>query len=213
MHRSRFWLLICILLALVIGPFLIWGEWFENFFDLHGAKTWLEGLGSVVWLGGMLLLVADLVLPVPGTVVMSALGLVYGWFLGGLISACGSCLSGLIAYALCWRWGRGFARWLAGEEGLQKGEKLFQNEKAGWLVALSRWMPVLPEAISCLAGMSRMPLRRFFFALLAGTLPMAFAFAAIGDLGVGNPSLALGLSALLPLALYAMAVMWMKRRQ
>ena len=88
-HRSRLWLLVVAVLVFIILPFVFWGEVFERMFDLQGARQWLESLGPWAWLGGIALLVSDLVLPIPGTVVMSALGLRYGWFVGGLVSTAG----------------------------------------------------------------------------------------------------------------------------
>jgi uncharacterized membrane protein YdjX (TVP38/TMEM64 family) len=211
-HPSRLWLLVTVLLVLVIGPFAIWGEWFEKMFDLRGAKAWMESLGPWAWLGGIALLVSDLVLPIPGTVVMSALGLVHGWFWGGVASATGSVLGGLLAYVLCRKFGHKPALWLAGEDGLAKAETLFQSQRGGWLVALSRWMPVLPEAVACLAGLSAMPFRVFFIALLCGSVPLGFTFAAIGALGVDRPGLAIALSALVPVGLYAAATVMLRRR-
>lgn len=211
MTRSRWWILVIVLLGLILVPFGLWGAWFERFFDLAGAKAWMEGLGMWAWLGGMLLLVMDLFLPVPGTVVMSAMGLVYGWFWGGVLSGLGSVLSGVLAYGLCRTWGHGPARWLAGEEGLRRGELFFKKEAAGWLVALSRWMPVLPEAVACLAGLAKMPWWRFCLALVTGSLPLGFAFAGIGALGVSDPKLALALSAGVPVLLYGVAF-WVTRR-
>ncbi|MEY4483146.1 MAG: hypothetical protein RL693_598 [Verrucomicrobiota bacterium] len=205
-------MLLVVLLACIITPFLIWGDWFERLFDLRGTKQWMEGFGPFAWLGGVALLVSDLVLPIPGTVVMSALGLVYGWFWGGLASVFGSVLSGVVAYGLCRKFGHRAAVWLAGEEGLAKGEALFQSERGGWLVALSRWMPVLPEAVACLAGLTRMPWRTFITALIAGSIPLGFVFAAIGDLGLERPGIALSLSALIPVVLYALAA-WMLRKK
>jgi uncharacterized membrane protein YdjX (TVP38/TMEM64 family) len=210
--RSRLWLLVVILLVLIIAPFCIWGGWFEKMLDLQGAKTWMESFGPWAWLGGIALLIGDLVLPIPGTVVMSALGLVYGWFWGGLASVCGSVLAGLVAYGLCRKFGRGPAVWLAGEVGLAKGEALFQSQRGGWLVALSRWMPVLPEAMACLAGLTRMPFRVFFIALVSGCLPLGFTFAAIGALGLERPGLAIALSALVPVVLYAVAAALLPKR-
>lgn len=200
------------LLVLIIAPFSIWGGWFERMLDLQGAKGWMESLGPWAWLGGVVLLVSDLVLPIPGTVVMSALGLVYGWFWGGVASVAGSALGGLVAYALCRKFGHKPAVWLAGEEGLAKGETLFRSQRGGWLVALSRWMPVLPEAVACLAGLTQMPFRAFLIALLCGTVPLGFTFAAIGALGVERPGLAIALSALVPVALYGIATLLLRRR-
>jgi uncharacterized membrane protein YdjX (TVP38/TMEM64 family) len=212
-HRSRFWLLITVLLVLIIAPFCIWGGWFEKMLDLQGAKAWMESLGAWAWLGGVALLISDLILPVPSTVVMSALGLVYGWFWGGIASAAGALLAGLAAYALCRKFGHRPALWLAGEAGLAKGEALFRSQRGGWLVALSRWMPVLPEAVACLAGLAKMPFRVFFAALLSGCVPLGFTFAAIGALGVERPGLAIALSALAPVALYGVAAMLLRNRE
>lgn len=212
-HRSRLWLLITALLVLIIAPFCVWGGWFEKMLDLQGAKVWMESLGPWAWPGGIVLLVSDLVLPVPGTVVMSALGLVYGAFWGGVASVAGSMLSGLVAYSLCRRFGHKPAIWLAGEDGLAKGEALFRSQRGGWLVALSRWMPVLPEAVACLAGLTGMPFRVFFTAMLCGSVPLGFTFAAIGALGVGEPGLAIALSALVPVVLYGAAVALLRKKE
>jgi uncharacterized membrane protein YdjX (TVP38/TMEM64 family) len=148
--------------------------------------------------------VLDLFLPVLATAVMSALGYVYGWLLGGMLSSLGSIGAGLLAYGLCCRMGRRAALRLAGEKGLAEGERLFQGEPGGWIVAISRWMPVLPEVVACLAGLSRMPLRRFVPALCAGSVPMGFVYAWIGARGVEHPGLALAVSALLPPVIWLM---------
>ena len=196
---SKRFLLLCLLLAAgIVLPFLIWGESFEKHFSLEGSREWMEGFGRHAWLAGILLLVGDIVLPIPGTIVMSALGWKYGWLLGGLISSAGAFCAGSVAYLACRHLGRPAARWIAGEESLEKAHRYF--EKRGvWIVALSRWLPVLTEAIACLAGLASMPRRQFFPALLIGSLPMGFAFAAIGHLGHHNPAVAIALSALLPL--------------
>lgn len=197
-------ILLLFILAAVIVPFLIWGEWFDSVLTLEGAKLWMEGFGNWAWAAGVLLLVGDIVLPIPSTVVMSALGWKYGWFLGGLLSAGGSVLSGLVAYGACRWFGRPAGRWIAGEDGLLRaGEWL--EKGGGWLVALSRWMPVLPEAVACLAGLARMRWRTFWLALVCGSVPLGFAFAAIGHLGHSKPVLAVLLSAVVPIGLWMVA--------
>lgn len=211
-RRSRLWLLVTALLLFIIVPFFIWGDWFEQMLDLEGARRWMESLGPWAWLGGIVLLVADLLLPIPSTVVMSALGLRYGWFIGGIVSTAGSVLAGAVAYALCAKFGHDAALWLAGRDGLAKGEKLFQGNKGGWIVAMSRWMPVLPEAVACLAGLARMPFRVFLAALVSGGVPLGFTFATIGALGVEHPALTVSLSALVPVVLYAGALVYLRAR-
>lgn len=203
--------LFVLLLIGIIVPFLVWGQQFDAVLSLEGARRWMEGYGTWAWAAGIALLIADIVLPIPGTVVMSALGWMYGWWLGGLIATAGSFASGLIAYVLC-RWlGRPVARRLAGEDGLQRGEALFARN-GGWLVVLSRWMPVLPEAVACLAGLAKMRWSTFVLSLACGSLPLGFAFAAIGDLGHASPGWAIALSALVPIALWLIARRWLKTR-
>lgn len=201
--------LFLILAGAVMIPFLLWGGRFEAWFTGDAAVAWLRGLGAWGWLGGIGLLMADLFLPVPGTAVMSALGYLYGPWTGGAVSALGSFLSGSLAYGLT-RWIH--PRWaakLAGAAELEKYHTLFARS-GPWIVALSRWLPVLPEVVACLAGLSRMPARQFFIALACGCLPLGFAFAAIGAAGQQNPALALALSALVPAALILVARKWLR---
>ena len=197
-----------LLLAGAIIPWMIWGDALEATFTVEGSRAWMSGHGAGV--AGMGLLVADLLLPIPSTLVMSALGLIFGTWLGGFYAAAGTAAAGLLAYGLC-RWlGRPLAVRLAGAEALASGEKLFADGGA-WLVAGSRCLPILPEAIACLAGLHRMPFRTFLLALLCGSLPTGFLFAAIGALGRDEPAWALGLSVVAPLALWLAARRWLPR--
>ncbi|MEM7699631.1 MAG: VTT domain-containing protein [Verrucomicrobiota bacterium] len=212
----RLLLLFLILALLVIIPFLIWGEPFESWFEFEAFVEKLRRTGPWAGVVGVALLWADLFLPVLGTTVMSALGLIYGILWGGLLASLGSIGAGLIAYGLCRGCGRRAAIWIAGEDGLARGERLFAGRSGGWLIALSRWMPVLPEAIACLAGLSRMPFRKFALSLCAGCLPLSFTFAWIGSRGETDPGWALLVSVGLPPVIWAVvqgAMHWLNRRK
>ncbi|MGI8604797.1 MAG: TVP38/TMEM64 family protein [Verrucomicrobiales bacterium] len=190
-------------------PFFIWGKDFESWFTGEAAVSWLRQLGPWGWCGAIGLLVSDLVLPVPATAVMSALGFVYGAWWGGAISAAGSILAGLVAYGLTRALGRKAAAKFASAEELARYEALFRRS-GPWLVALSRWMPLLPEVIACLAGLSRMPLRPFVIALCCGSLPLGFVYAAIGAAGHDRPLLALVLSLVIPGGLILATRQWLR---
>ncbi len=202
MAMRRLVLLFLFLAVLVIIPFVIWGDHFENRMSLEKTVDSLEESGRWAWAIGVGLLLIDLVLPILGTVVISALGVVYGWFLGGVIGSIGAIASGLLAYGLCRKWGRKAGLWIAGEEGIRKGETLFSGEIGGWVVALSRWLPVFPEVVACMAGLVNMPFRKFVIALCCGCFPLGFAFAIIGSTGRDRPGLALLLSAAIPPVLW-----------
>ena len=199
------------LAALVIGVFFAWGGDFERWFTGAAAIAWIRGCGAWGWVAVIALLISDLFLPVPATPVMSAAGYVYGVAAGGAVSAAGSFLAGLVAYELCAGFGHRAAAKIVGPADLARGERLFR-ERGAWLVALSRALPVLPEVIACLAGLTRMPRGKFCAALACGSLPMGFIYAAIGANGQERPGLALALSALIPALLWLAAQRLMRVR-
>lgn len=182
-------------------PFVLFGEQIEALFAGNGALHLLRKYAQFAWIVAIALLVADLLLPIPTTAVFAALGIMYGPWLGGLISAAGSFMSGMLAYLVCRRYGYRVAQYFAGDAAMQYGEALF-NRAGGWLVAFSRWLPLLPEVVACLAGLSKMPVNLFTLALLCGVIPVGFVFAVIGHTGAERPALTLFLSAIAPLLLW-----------
>lgn len=193
-----------VLAAHVLGVWLVWGGRWEDQFTFTGSVHWLESTGQWAWAAGISLLVADLALPVPGTVVISALGYVYGTFIGGLIASAGLILAGLLGYGAGHLFDERFARRWLGNKDYERGKQLFENG-GGWVVAMSRALPILPEVISCTAGLVRMPFRKFTMALACGSVPMGFLFAAIGKAGHDTPGWAFGLSLLVPALLWLAA--------
>ena len=190
------------LAALVLGTWLVWGgEWDEQF-TLEGSVKWLESAGPWAWAAGISLLAGDLLLPVPSTIVISALGFIYGVLWGGVIAAVGLMVAGLCGYGVGRLFGEGVARRWLGDRDYEKGKLLFAAG-GGWVVALSRALPILPEVISCTAGLVRMSFKRFVVSLACGSVPMGFLFAAIGQTGREAPVWAIGLSLLVP------AVLWL----
>jgi len=199
------------LIGIVVGvvlfislPFFLFGEQIEQVFSGDGVVAWMRGFGGLAWAAGIGLLVADLAIPVPTTAVMAALGMVYGPVWGGAIAGLGSILSGLVGYLLCRHLGRPFALWVTGEKGLAEGERIFEA-LGGWIVAMSRWLPVVSEVVACMAGLSRMPFPVFLTALVCGSLPLGFLFSTIGHVGGETPILTLILSAVIPFLLWLAA--------
>ena len=200
--RLALWFLL--LAVLVLGTWMIWGGKWEDQFTLDGSVVWLKSSGQWAWLFGIILLVVDLALPVPSTIVISALGYIYGVMLGGAIASVGLIASGLFGYgAGRFLHERTARRWL-GDRDYDNGHRLFATG-GGWMVALSKTLPIIPEVIACTAGLVRMPFKRFVVALVCGSLPMGFVFAAIGQIGHETPRWALGLSFGVPAVLWFIA--------
>ena len=76
----------------------------------------------------------------------------YGPWLGGLAGAAGSFCSGFLAYALCRRYGQKAVDALLSKDEQTRGHQLF-HDYGGWILALSRWLPLLPEVVACMAGL------------------------------------------------------------
>ncbi len=208
----RFFFIFLILALFFLIPFLLFGNAVEEWLTGDEAVDWLKAFEGSAWIMAILLLVSDLLLPIPATAVLAALGIIYGPILGGLVGGAGSILSGLIAYSVCRLAGRKAALRLAGEKDLQRGERFFARSGT-WAVILSRWMPLMPEVIACMAGLARMPSARFIAALACGSLPMAFVYAVLGHSGAEHPVLALVASALIPLILWSATLFFPSSRR
>ena len=174
--------------------------------EANDAVLMLRQYGSWAWALGIALIWADVVLPIPQTAVIAALGIIYGTLLGGLLGSFGLITGGLIGYGLMLTAARRFAKRSAR---LHKMESLFDRGGA-WAIVLTRSLPYsIPEAMVFLAGLARMSIRKFIAALTTGSVPTAFAFAAIGAGWADQPIVALVVSYvlsifLLPIALYLM---------
>jgi uncharacterized membrane protein YdjX (TVP38/TMEM64 family) len=190
------------LAALVLLTFFIWGDSLMEIFSQAGTISWLTRSGKWAWLLAILLLMGDLLLPLPATLIMAAIGYIYGPIGGGLISAAGSFLAGSFGYWLCRLLGEKTARRVLGEKDYALGKKLSGNV-GGWVVVLSRWLPVFPEVISCMAGLTRMPAAYFHGALLCASVPLGFTYAFIGHTGIEHPALSIGLSAVVPALIWS----------
>ena len=198
---TRFAIIFVALVVLVLGPFLIWGDRLEGLFSGDGAVAEIEKYGSWAWIAGVVLLVADIAIPVPAGAVMGALGVIYGPVWGALFAFIGTSLAGLTGYGIGRVFGRPVTKRLLGDAATERGETLFARS-GGWLVALSRWMPVLPEVIACIAGISRMRFAAFVLALISGTLPLSIVFAGIGHLGAETPLVTLAICAVAPVIIW-----------
>jgi len=203
--------LVCIgLAALILIPALVLDDDVEEFLGSEAAVDYLRGYGPWAWLAGVGLIVSDLILPVPCTAVITGLGILYGPWLGGLVGGLGSTLAGAIAYGGCRLMGRRFLHFIVGEANLERLARFFARHGL-WAIALSRWLPLLPEALCCLAGMSRMRPGPFLAALACGSLAMGFAFAFLGTAYQDRPALGLLVSALVPVAVWPVVYRFMRR--
>jgi len=142
---------------------------------------------SAAALTGSLLLAADVVLPVPSTVVISVLGGLLGALGGTLVAAAGLTLGCVLGYGLGRRLGHDFAeRTIGREDFAYLSERL---ERYGvLLLALCRPVPVLAEASVIAAGVAGLAARPVLIATTLANVGFAAIYAALGaaaDTGAG----------------------------
>nr|WP_319577875.1 VTT domain-containing protein [uncultured Desulfobacter sp.] len=183
-------------LFFVVG-YAVTGNSFELLFNQEKCVALFSNYKSTAWILGLLLLIADLVLPIPATGVMAALGAVYGLLPGAIFSVTGSVGAGLIGYWVARESGKRKMHWIASEDEIKRYQTFF-NQWGGYAIIIGRCAPILPEVTSILAGISRMKFSLFLSALIGGAVPAGFLFAAMGAYSGWSPAFGTVAAVLIP---------------
>lgn len=173
---KRFWILTVSMMAAFLGLFAL-AQALEVPL-LADPSPWLAHRGEAAALLGVGLLIADVLLPVPSSLVMIAHGALFGVVGGTLLSLAGSLGAGLFGFAVGRRGGPLFARLVPADE-RQRANALL----ARWgdlAVVVTRPVPILAETVAVLAGASPLGWWRMAVATVAGTLPAALLYALTG---------------------------------
>lgn len=184
-----------------LAGFLAFGDQLEFVFSQEKLTTLFSGMKNSGWLAGILLLISDIVLPIPATGIMAALGATYGVWAGGVFSSIGSICAGLLGYFMARFFDKKYSRWIASETEMAE-LKTFFDLWGGYAIIISRFLPIMPEAITLMAGFANMKFPRFFIALIAGSIPISFLFASIGVYANIFPGSGIALAILIP------AIVW-----
>jgi uncharacterized membrane protein YdjX (TVP38/TMEM64 family) len=208
----RLVLLVLLILCVLAAPVIVFGERFEMMFDGERALAFVRAQGAWGAVVGIGMIVADLFVPLPSPAIMAALGLIYGTPLGGLLASIGSFAAAALGYVLCRLIGPSAARWIVGPDQIDRLSGFFTRYGV-WAIALSRWMPAVPEVLACLAGISRMPPLRFATGNLIGSVAVGYAYAYVGASGAEDPRAALAVAFLLPYLALPLFFIYLAREQ
>ena len=205
----RLILLVVLVLAVLAVPAVLCGDRFENELSGTNALEFVRAQGAWSAVVGIGLIVADLVIPLPSPAIMAAMGLIHGALLGGVIASFGSFLAALVGYTLCRAIGPRAASWIAGPRQIERLSEFFER-KGMWAIAVSRFIPAVPEILACLAGLTHMPFARFCTGNLIGSILVGFMNAYFGARGEADPASAVAVVVVapyvaLPIFLYVLA--------
>ena len=205
--RTKLVLLIAILVLPGIG-FVLLGDGFEA--SLADRVREYQGwpLACVVAAS----LASDLLLPIPSSVVLAFAGRELGVVWATVAGAVGLTVSCEIGYWAARLIGGRFVKTRTSD-----GDRSFLAEgvakRAAWWLVLSRPLPILAEAATLIAGLSRLRHGLFLGTVAIANVWVAACFSALGVLGSEwHPTVLLTVSAVVPLAA-TWVVRWVSRRQ
>jgi 3-dehydroquinate synthase len=171
MHRTLFLLLLLTLAAVAVPavPWAIWGTRLDR-----AVADWLDPLPPAPVLAGLEIgvLAADILLPVPSSLVATLGGAALGVVPGTACAWLGMTAGALAGWAL----GRVAGGTLAAIDPADRLRLDRERRRLGpFLVVLSRPLPLVAEAVALLAGGTRMP--------AGGNVAVAAAWSIAGSVG------------------------------
>ena len=165
---------------------------------LTDPTPWMQHGGVLAAALGVSLLVADVLLPVPSSLVMVAHGALFGVIVGTLLSLLGSMGAALFGFAIGRRGGKLLERLVQPAERARANKML-----ASWgalAVVVTRPVPLLAETVAIMTGASPLGWGRMALASFAGSLPAALLYALTGAAYANFQSVVLMFSATLLVA-------------
>lgn len=145
---------------------------------LSDPTPWMKHGGVLAATIGVGLLIADVLLPVPSSLVMVAHGALFGVLWGTVLSLLGSVGAAIFGFAIGRRGGRLMERVVTPAERERASDIL-----ARWgtlAIIVTRPVPLLAETVAIMAGASAMTWRSLVLASFAGSLPPALLYALTG---------------------------------
>jgi uncharacterized membrane protein YdjX (TVP38/TMEM64 family) len=145
---------------------------------LSDPTPWMKHGGVVAASIGVGLLIADVVLPVPSSLVMVAHGALFGVLWGTMLSLLGSVGAAVFGFAIGRRGGALLERVVTPAERARAS-----NILARWgtlAIIVTRPVPLLAETVAIMAGASSMSWRAIVVSSIAGSLPPSLLYALTG---------------------------------
>jgi uncharacterized membrane protein YdjX (TVP38/TMEM64 family) len=194
--------IVALALLVPIMPFLGFGEALEariaEWFDPPPAP-------SVVALTTFCVLVSDILLPVPSSLVSTLAGSQLGVLPATAVSWLGMTAGAILGFFLARVFGRGIAARLASNDDLARMDRV-ADHFGSWVVILTRPLPVLAEAAVLLLGTTEMAWSRFLPAMMLSNLGIAGVYSVLGSWAQSQHELPWALAASIALPVLAAGV-------
>lgn len=188
---KRYWIAGSLVLVFFLITFLLLEKLNLSFLANSYDLLKVSGLGAA--LAGIGLLIADVILPIPASLVMIANGALFGVGVGMILSLVGNLGAALVGFFIGRRGEPMLARFVSYEERSQANHLL--KEWGLLAIIVTRPIPLLAETTVVMAGASDMGWKPMILAALAGSFPIAVVYALTGATAAnfGGGTLAFGL--------------------
>ena len=173
---KQYWIAVGTVLFVFLGAFLVIEQ--LNVPLLHDPSELMTAKSMGAAGIGIALLVADVFLPVPSSLIMISNGVLFGVVGGTILSLLGSLGATLTGFFLG-RTGESLLARFVSPKQRQRADQLLQ--KWGILaIIVTRPLPLLAETTAIMAGTSTMTWPKVTYGAIAGSLPAAMLYALTG---------------------------------
>lgn len=179
---KRYWILTGLMIAFFLATFGIMEAMHIHFMD--DPTLWMNSHSS--WIAasvGVGLLIADVFLPVPSSLVMIAHGALFGIPIGTALSMLGAMGAAWLGFGVGRRGGPMLSKLVTDKEKIRADALL--KKWGAMAILITRPIPLLAETVSILAGASPMGWGIMTVAAFAGSLPETVLYAVTGATAKG----------------------------
>ncbi len=174
---KRYWLVVVGVMVVFLITFILFEKVVQIPLLQDPSNVMQAGTIGAAFLG-VGLLVVDVFLPVPSSIVMILHGALFGVVVGTLLSVIGGLGASLVGFWLGRQGETLLSRWITEEEAYQANQLL---KRWGWLaIIVTRPIPILAETVAIMAGASTISWRLMALAGLAGAIPAGMLYAITG---------------------------------
>ncbi|MFW9898691.1 MAG: TVP38/TMEM64 family protein [Candidatus Thorarchaeota archaeon] len=155
-------------------------EWFVN--PIYALAFW----GILLFI--IIMAIQGLLVPIPSEIVLLAAGMIWGFFIGGIMGIIGSMAAGLLCFYVSRKGGRPLAEKFVGESALNMADALIQKYGTGAII-IARFLPFVAfDPISYASGLVEMDAKKYTLGTFIGSIPRAFFYSWLGaSLGIQPP--------------------------
>jgi uncharacterized membrane protein YdjX (TVP38/TMEM64 family) len=153
-------------------------EWFVN--PIIRLGIW----GMFLFI--LIMAIQGLLVPIPSELVLLSSGIIWGFWIGGIMGIIGSMAAGLLCYYVASKGGRPLAEKFVGESALNMADSFIEKYGTGAIV-LARLLPFVAfDPISYISGILKYPIKKYTLATFIGSIPRAFFYDFLGSVLISH---------------------------